>query len=343
MTPVAAGPTDMSVVVYMPHHFSWLAPLMRALRAQTSRDRLELVVVVQSRSTFGAGDEVLQGFGRTILVESSEADSHVTAKVVGLRAATSPVVVFAEDHCFPEPEWAASLIRAHESDSAAVGPSMKNGNPATAMSRSLFALHWGSWQHPASAADLNVLPPHNTSYKRSVLLEMVEELPDLLVCEQFFQTRIRATGRRLTIEPSAIVRHCNVSKAGPWWRTSYHGGRLYGAYRVRHEHLTSSERVFRAATTPLVPVVRMRREISRIMHTGGSPGNLAATIALALGHLIIHAAGEAAGYLTGAGNSELECVDLETSRFRDMSEGDLMDLRVATSTRSLDPIWLASQ
>lgn len=332
----------MSVVVFMPHHFSWLDPLLRSLRAQTASQNIELIVVVRSRATFSADETVLHGFGRSVLVESEAADSHVSAKIVGLRAATTPIVAFAEDHCFPEPDWAERLMAAHAGDCGAVGPSMKNGNPDTALSRSAFALHWGSWAHPAIAGTAEVLPPHNTSYKRSILLAVQDKLHDLLVVEHFLHAGLREAGHVLLVEPSAVVRHCNISKVRPWWRISYNGGRVYGSYRVKHEKLSAGQRIVRTLMSPLVPVVRLKREMPAILRTGGSRADRVAAIAWSVVHLIVHSVGEAAGYAFGSGNSERECADLETSRFRDMRDSDLRPLRALRSPQIDDPLPLLS-
>lgn len=327
---------ELSVVVFMPRHHSWLEPLLRALRAQTRANAIELVVVVESAEVFGAGTEILQGFGRSLIVEAPSA-SYAAAKIEGVRNTTASIVAFAEDHCFPEPAWAELLIAGHASDCAAVAPQMRNANTRTALSRALFALHWGRWANSGPGGQMDFLPPHNTSYKRSILMSMLDDLGETLVVEAFFHSRLRARGLTLEFEPAAVVHHCNISKPAPWWHNSFQGGRLYGAYRVREEHLTAQQRLFRTLTSPLVPVVRLRREAPAILGTGGSVWDRITAMTMAVIGLILHSAGEAAGYAAGPGKSEALCADFETSRFRDMSDGDILAMQLPIADSSANP------
>jgi hypothetical protein len=341
MSDPARNPIELSVLVFMPHHHSWLEPLLRALRAQTVAQNIELIVAVMSRSEFNAGEEVLRGFGRSILVETPHAKSFIAAKIEGLRVATAPIVAFAEDHCFPEPTWAERLLAAHAGDCVAVGPRMSNANPATAMSRSLFSMHWGRWADDIPARDMDCLPPHNTSYKRPLLMAHIAELEEMFPVEALFHAKLRELGFTLRLEPGAVVRHCNISKLEQWCKSSYHGGRLYGSMRVRYEHDTTARRLFRGFISPLVPFVRLRREASMMWSTGGSVIDRVCTVMMAFVGLCFHSAGEAAGYVAGEGDAGSACADIETSRFRDMREGDLLSLRSASSRHGLEPALMS--
>jgi GT2 family glycosyltransferase len=316
----------MSVVVYTPHDHRGLELLLRALRAQTVRERIELVVVCRSRETLAANAEDFSGLGRALIVETTDDHPYVGGKIAGVRAATTPIVAFAEDHCLPEPEWAERLIAAHKVDWAAVGPSMMNGNPRSVTSRVGFAFHFGTWAHPANAGEMSLLAAHNTSYKRSVLMGLFDELGELLIVEHFLHARIRERGHRLAIEPAAIASHCNISKLRPWWRICYHGGRLYGGRRVVHEQLSVTQRAFRVATSPLIPLLQLRRVAPHLRRTSDSLMAFASTLPLAALSLVVHTAGEVMGYLFGTGNPDVY-EDLETSRFRDMLPSDVHALR----------------
>jgi hypothetical protein len=340
------GPTpslDMSVVVYTPYDHRWLELLLHALKAQTVRERIELVVVCQSRATLAANVEDFYGLGRALIVETTDDHSYVGGKIAGVRAATTPIVAFAEDHCLPEPEWAERLIAAHKEDWAAVGPSMMNGNPRSVTSRAGFALHWGPWAHPVNTGEMSLLAAHNTSYKRSVLIDLLDELGDLLVIEHFLHARIRERGHRLAIEPAAVVSHCNISKLRPWWRICYHGGRLYGGHRVVHEQLSVTQRAFRAATSPLIPLIQLRRVAPHVRRTSGSVMKFVSTLPLAALSLVVHAAGEVMGYLFGTGRSAEVCEDLETSRFRDLLPSDVHALRVQAIGSAHAPVFSRSE
>src|SRR5262249_35044767 len=90
----------------------------------------------------------------------------------GVRRASAPIVALAENHSFPEPGWAAALIQAHRAapSRAAVGPELGNANPERAVSWAYLFSYFGRWAEPAAAGIVEVLPGHNPSNKRDILL-----------------------------------------------------------------------------------------------------------------------------------------------------------------------------
>ena len=93
-----------------------------------------------------------------------------------MREASAPIVVFTEDHCFPEPEWAAALLARHAEPWAAVGPVLRNANPETTVSWADLLIAYGPWLAPGVAGPKDHLPGHNSSYKTSVLREYGDRL-----------------------------------------------------------------------------------------------------------------------------------------------------------------------
>ena len=315
------------MVVYTPHDHRWLDPLLTALRAQTVGEQIELVVVCRSSTTLAAEACDFTGFGRALVVETTDDHSYVGGKIAGLLAATTPIVAFAEDHCLPEADWAERLIVAHRENWAAVCPSMTNCNPRSITSRVGFVLHWGPWTKSVPAGEMTLLAAHNTSYKRAVLLELLGELRGLLVVEHFLHAHLRELGYHLAVEPAAVVSHCNISKLRSWFWICYSGGRLYGSHRVVHESLSVWQRATRIATSPLVPLVQFWRVSRQLKSSTGSMRDFVTTLPLAAMGLTVHTIGETMGYLFGEGSSEKDCEDLETSRFRDMVASDLDEVR----------------
>lgn len=173
----------LSVILATPGDFGALRRTLSHLAAQTARDALELVIVATRRDALRPDTEVLAVFPRHSLVEIGEFVSLGAANAAGVRAAMAPLVVLAEDHCFPDPEWAEQLIRAHEGPWAAVGPAVRNANPATAVSWADLFVGYGPWLEPVERRDVPFLPGHNSSYKRALLLECGDRLDALLTVE----------------------------------------------------------------------------------------------------------------------------------------------------------------
>jgi hypothetical protein len=286
------------------------------LQAQTARDRLELVLVTPSANLPGEVPE-LPGFQSVKFVEADTTSSTPAARAAGVRAATAPVVVMAETHCFPEVGWAEALIAAHRGPWAAVGPEIENENPNRPTSWGNMLVDYSPWVAPAGRGPVEDLPGHNTSYKRSLLLVYGPELDRLLESETVMHWDLRSRGHRLFLEPAAKVRHRNVTRLAASVVEHFHNGRVFGALRARD--WSPARRAAYAAGCPLMPLLRLSR-ILRHARRAGWARVLARALPVMLAALCAHAAGELVGYAAGSGNAVRRMAPYELHRDRYLEE-----------------------
>jgi Glycosyl transferase family 2 len=315
---------EMSVLIVTPDDRRTIARTLRHLRAQTVRDRLELIVCAPTREGLGLAESDVEGFARVTVVEVGRVERVARAKVEGVRAACAPFVAFAEDHCFPEPEWAALLLEAHGRGAAAVGPTMLNANPRTATSWAGLYLHYGCCMEPAPAGAAATLPWHNTSYRRELLLSYGEELAPMLAVEGALLEDLRRRGHELYFEARARTAHVQITRLRSWVLHSFWGGRLFGATRARKQGWKAWRRALYVCGGPLIPLVRLWRTIPRVGATGR--GLLPRVIPPMIAGLIPHAAGEVCGYALGFGDSERRYSSYEIKRTLHVTEADRREL-----------------
>ena len=139
----------MSVVLATPGHYDTICQTIQALQAQTVCGQLEIVVVAPSKEVLQLDPTDFADFFSFQVVSCGEIQSFASANAIGIRRATAPIVALAEDHAFPAPEWAATLIETHQQPWAAVGPVMCNANPRTAVSWADFLVAYSPWVDPA--------------------------------------------------------------------------------------------------------------------------------------------------------------------------------------------------
>jgi GT2 family glycosyltransferase len=313
---------EMSVVLVTRAPFPSIRKVIRHLSRQTVRNRLELLVVVPSRGALALEDSEVQGFGVVRVLEVGQILSMPEAKVAAVRNATSPVIAFAEDHCYPEPGWAENLIKAHREKWAAVGPLLENANPNSFNSWASYLMSHAHWNEPVETGAVDSLAWHNTSYKRELLLEYGSELPALLAAEGFLQQKLIESGYELYLSPSATVSHVNVSRSASVIAHAFVGGRLFGAKRAYYGKWSPLQRLLHIGATPLIPLVRLRRTCRDISRIGQSKRLLPSVLpALCVG-LTFHALGELVGYTFGMGNAELKFSSYEMSRIDHLTEQD---------------------
>jgi glycosyltransferase involved in cell wall biosynthesis len=288
---------SLSVVLAMPDGYGRIRRTLEHLRAQTVRERIEVVVVTDGDPHVPAA--ALEGFAAHRIVRVHELRSRAAANAVGYRHASAEVVVFAEDHCFPEASWAQHLLRRHGEPWAAVGPAVRNANPETIVSWCDLLLNYGPWLADG-AGPAAALPGHNTSYKRAALAGYGDALADRLEVEPEMHAEMDRCGRGLFFEPAARVAHVNMSRLLPWLACAYFGGRIYAAARARS--WSASRKLAYAAAWPAIALVRLVRMLSQWPGSGAVPPRRRILPTLLAG-LVADAAGQGAGYLAGAGGA----------------------------------------
>ncbi len=291
---------DMSVILITPDSFETLRRTVGALRRQTVRERIELVIVGPLADRLAIVESDLEGFAGRHIVEIGEMTSSSVARAAGIRAATAPVVALTEDHCFPAPDWAEALLARHREPWAGVGPAFQNANPSNATSWANFLIEYGEFAAPAVFGERRHIPGHNSSYKRETLLTYGDALSDRLEAESPMQWDLQSKGHLFCLEPEARTFHLNYERFGPSCELRFHGGRLFAANRARNWSL--GRRAFYALASPLIPLVRMARVVQQARRIHPRPGLLRLLPVVGV-LLVLDALGEMAGYATGSGRA----------------------------------------
>ena len=323
-TPLAGNPEPspaLSVVLPTSRGLANVARTIRALRAQTIRHRLELVIVAPSQS-IPLDPALIEGFaGLQVVGVRDVTSSSNRARVAGIRVARAPVVALAEDHSFPEPGWAEALLAAHaEGTWAAVGPVVCNANPATAVSWANFLLEYGPWTASVARGAAAHLPGHNSSYRRDLLLAYGEKLEQLMEAETILQWDLRRHGHQLLIEPAARTHHLNFSRLSSSIRLRFNGGRQFASMRSAGWPL--AKRLLYVVGAPLIPVVRLRRSVTLLARWRSQRGLLRRVLPVLAVAVTIDGLGELVGYAAGPGLSSSILGGIEFDRRRFLARTD---------------------
>lgn len=310
---------ELSVVTVTPDGLGALEETLAALRAQSEAERMELIVVAPREVPAHA--ESLEGFAATRRVAVGEIETLAPAIAAGMRAATAPVVAYAEEHSFPEPGWASALIERHRGPWAAVAWSLENANSKTLTSWAHLLADFGPAVAPVRSGERRgPLPWHHVSYKREELLARSDRLDELLETEALLHEELLAQGRRIYLDGGATSRHLNVSRLRAHLAAHYHEGRAWGAARAQTQSWTWGRRLAYALGFPLVPLVRLRRllpDVRRVRARSGRRWGLIPRVGLSL---TVDAFAEAVGYLWGPGRSRQRLLTIELERQRHMSD-----------------------
>jgi hypothetical protein len=328
VTAATTNAAALSVVLVAGGGLAGIARTMRHLRAQTARDRIELIVVAESLRTLDAGALGGDVFAACRVVEVGPIRQRGDAAAKGIRAATAPIVAMIEDHSYPEPEWAEAFLRAHDGPWTVVGPAVANANPEYVASWVNYVLSYGIFAPPLAAGERELLPWHNSAYKREALAPFGDRLGALLEWEGWLQDELRAAGHTMYLEPAARTHHANVSRGWSTVGLNVQRGRILGAQRAAREQWPYWRRVVQAAAFPLFPLLQLRHAMPAVRKMA-IPDALRPRVYAGLGATLgVLAAAEAWGLLTGEGNAISRMEDYELHRTRHLSRREQRDLEV---------------
>lgn len=317
---------SLSVVLVTPDKYARLRKVMSHLAHQTVRHALEIVLVSPAKLR-DVPESGLACFANVVLVETGPFPDTGHARAAGARACTAPLIAFAEDHCFPEPHWAAHLIQLYEGLWAAVSPALSNANPGP-VSDADFLLNFGYAAWPLPDGPVRHTPWHNTSYRREVLYEYGAHLPHMLEAEIRIHEDLHRRGMRPFLAGSLAVHHVNLSRWPSFLACQFFGGRLwrlYGAARAEAGGWSFGRRLFYTAMLPLIPV---RRGPDVLGNAKRTDVDLTAGFFFACaGGLLASALGEVSGYLLGQGDVARRRVTFELERNRYVRPSDLVYLQ----------------
>jgi hypothetical protein len=310
------SPPDLSVVMVAGAQRGRAQRVLDALAAQAARDRLEVIVM-----------DIAQGAPAGLQPEPSLRSTAATrpdirrwgqARAEGVRLARGDVVAFLEDHCFPQPDWAATLLEAYREPWAVVGYAFTNANPATYVSRASLLARYGQFVHPTARRRATLVSGNNVSYRRSLLLSFGDDLERLLTIDFNLQEILSRRGTPMLVEARALGAHQNYvsflrdSVTGHWYC------RLLAARRAESQRWTLGRRLLHGVGAPLgSPAIRLTRLLRSLRGRQTLWWDAVLGLPLIAAWYVTDALGESLGYLIGAGRAETEALRWELDEARE--------------------------
>ena len=320
MTQNGIAAPEMSVVIVTPDTYEEIATTMRYLRAQTIKERLEVVIVAPSAQKLGRDLTADPDFFAVRVVEVGPIHSLPLARALGIEQASAPIVTLAENHCFPTPMWAQALLDAHRQPWAAVGPVLANANPGSAASWSQLFLTYGPWAMPAAGGVVDDLPGHNSSYKRDLLLEYGTELAAMLEVETFMHQDLRKKGYQLYLEPAAVTHHVNVTRPLSLVLDHLYYGRMTSANKAKD--WSAGRRLIGGAASLLMIPLLLWRFLRQARRPGRRQCSFLKMVPILIVGAVSRGVGDMMGCLFGVGRIKEWLLDIELYRERHLAAND---------------------
>lgn len=277
--------------------------VLDALAAQTIVRELEVIVV-----DLCAPDTPRLDHPPGLHVDYVGADDSFTfgeARAAGVAHTHAPLIAFIEDHCFPEPEWAAALVDAFRGPWVAVGYAFTNANPATYTSRACLMTDYGLWAHPAPHGPNRLMPGNNIAYTRALLDSFGDRLPAMLDTDFSVHEVCVQRGLPMFVESRALAAHLNFEHLPSMLRANHDHCRIIAGRRIELHAWSLPRRLFYALAVPLgAPVLKFTRLVGSLRGRRALWPEVAVSLPVIVSTFIWSAVGEAKGYLFGPGETE---------------------------------------
>jgi hypothetical protein len=302
----------LTVALLTPDNFATIARTAACVAEQSVAAQIELLILAADPSSVSVDQATRERVHSVRVVPAHMKHGTGSTRANAVRLATAPIIVFGEDHCFPQAGWAEALLRAHGDSWAAVGPVVLNANPESLVSWADYLVGYGPWLAPGRTMERDHLPGHNSSYKVDALRPLGAELDELMEAESTLHWRLRSMGRRLLQESNARVAHTNFSNWRTWLPVVFHAGRVFAATRART--WPAARRGAFAIASPLVPFVRFSRHIRQGAQAGLGVGLLGRVAPVLFAGLVVDGLGQLVGCVAGSGQSQSTLVDTDFHR-----------------------------
>ena len=286
----------------------------RMLRSVFEQDIAEkIVIVVFDRADEPARD--LPELNRSNVVYET-ADKRTTLGELRARAtrlASTEVIAFIEEHVVVPAGWARESLRRHNEGYAGVSGIFSAGNPHHRWARIVFSITYGSYALPTQGGEAAEIPGANSSFIRSKLLKVGDDLELLLASDILLIRRLRANGEKLYRAANLPLKHWNDIEFRDGWIALFYSGQIYICNLLTLEEWSPLRRALRLGAMPLVPFIRVFRNYRHAGRNGADMKQFFADLPALLLFHTASAAGMAAGLLFGYQDSERKFADCETT------------------------------
>ena len=292
------GAPHLSVVVPSVNGFTELAATLEALERQRTDVKLEVLVV--DRLGGSVREAVRRQFPQAKVLEVAPDTTIPAMRALAFREATAPSVAVIEDHVIVPDGWAKALLDAQSEGTPVVAGCVENAATESLVDWAAFLCEYSHCTPPLPAGPAEWLTGNNVVYSRA-LLERYRAVAEAGGWENQLHDAFKRDGVPLTCRPDIVVGHKMHYTFSLYMSQRYLYSRSYAGSRAAGAG--SGRRLAMGIASLALPPVLFWRTVSRIRAKGRHQGELVKALPLLALFVVAWAAGEAVGYLAGAGNS----------------------------------------
>ncbi len=184
-------------------------------------------------------------------------------------------------------------------------------------------LQFGQVVAPLASGPTTRVGGHHVAYERDLLLSYGDNLESLMADESVLHRHLVPSGVEIYATGETVSGHAQISDLKNLMKLEFIGQRSYAATRVVVMEWSWFLRLAYTCGAPLIPFVRCARSLQHVFRAGRGKQLLPLIIPPMFIAALAGAAGEATGYLFGAGKDTLiQRLDIELDRFSYVNQTD---------------------
>jgi len=201
----------VSVVIPSYNSERTIIPCLESVTNQDLEQQFEVIVV--DSSVDSTSDLITRKFPGVKLIKLHRKTDPGTARNLGVRKARGEIIAFIDSDCVASPGWLSGINSAHQSEYAAVGGPVINGNPESIASWAGYLVEFSEWLPGNSQRFVKHIPTCNISYKRIVFERFGGFSAALYPQEDFlYNLKLAEVGERILFEPKIEVKHSHRTR-----------------------------------------------------------------------------------------------------------------------------------
>lgn len=253
---------DLSVVLVTFGGRETLPGCLDAIARMTLNGTAEVIVPADAK--IGGAAEWSARYPSVRFVEVAGDRTYAELRSIGVRAARGRVVAITEGQVSPSVGWAEELMAAHGRGEEIVGGTIEK-QAGSALAWAFYLMDYIRYAKPKPAGATHALTDCNVSYRRE-LLERIAPVWEHEFHEPNVHEALVKLGKRLWLEPDAMVNHTREWRVGAALWDRYAFGRLFAA--TRPDAQAMARRVMLAGLSAVVPFLITLRSMLDAKRTG---------------------------------------------------------------------------
>jgi hypothetical protein len=290
----------LTVVVVILQGRSSLFRCLSALSRQIGEKSLEIIVPYDER--FRGVFDLQKDFPNVQFLLANGVRTYAELRALGVQKARGEIIALTEDHCTPNLDWCAQILRAHTMSHAAIGGAVDKMAPDSVLNWAMYFADYVRYMNPVREGPSNALTDCNVTYKRSALESIGNVWRDEFH-EPEVHHALQSRGESLWLSSHIVVRQQRSLRLREAMSDRYAFGRLFGCGRVSATALW--QRLIYAGGAMLLPSVLVARVAGNVFRRRQWVVQFFLALPAVMLLSVVWAWGEFIGYLTARPESSL--------------------------------------